>query len=357
MTKFDKTNTKLNDIEIHYIIGLGRSGTTLLLRELGKYKHVLSNPESLFVLDFLYVQNPSKIMSPKRISFFLERIFTIKTGRFVSLDIWSIDKNRLIESIKKHSNIRFIDLIKLIHLNSKFAQEKNIRTIIDKNPPYTSHVEKLVKLDKKSKFVGIYRFYLDNIISRNKYRLDALNHPYYHALTWCKYNEELIGLKNTYKYKIHLVQYEKFVVKPEMHLSEIRSFLGIKNDEQAIDNSNLEEIINGLKTDIEKEEFLKMHQKAFQEIDKTSINKANVPFDSKHLNAIHWICSKTSLKLKYDLVPHSKPTIATQVQIQIFKLILFFVESKHHLFYRSSHRTRKYLKFLLKPQSIIFNKS
>ena len=186
---FDKTNTKLNDVEIHYIIGLGRSGTTLLLRELGKYEHVLSNPESLFVLDFLYVQNPSKIMSPKRISFFLERIFTIKTGRFVSLDIWNIDKNSLIESIKNHDYIRFIDLIKLVHLNSKFSLKKNnIRTIIDKNPPYTLHVEKLIKLDKKSKFVGIYRFYLDNIISRNKYRLDAFNHPYYHALTWCQYN-------------------------------------------------------------------------------------------------------------------------------------------------------------------------
>ncbi|MBM3186919.1 MAG: sulfotransferase, partial [Bacteroidetes bacterium] len=325
---------------------------------LGKYEHVLSNPESLFVLDFLYVQNPSKIMSPKRISFFLERIFTIKTGRFVSLDIWNIDKNSLIESIKNHGYIRFIDLIKLVHLNSKFSLKKNnIRTIIDKNPPYTLHVEKLIKLDKKSKFVGIYRFYLDNIISRNKYRLDALNHPYYHALTWCKYNEELIRLKNNYEFKIHLVQYEKFVGNPEMHLSEIRSFLGIKNNEQTTDNSNLDELINGLKTKNEKEQFLEMHQKAFQDINNSSIGKTEAPFNSKQINAIHWICSTTSSKLGYNKLPHSKPNIAIQTQIKILKLILFFVELKHHLFYRSSHRTRKYLKFLLKPHSIIFNKS
>ena len=49
----------LDNTQINYILGLGGSGTTLLLRELGKNKSG-SNPESLFILDFLYLWEPKK---------------------------------------------------------------------------------------------------------------------------------------------------------------------------------------------------------------------------------------------------------------------------------------------------------
>ncbi len=354
----NKKETELDDVKLHYIIGLGRSGTTLLLRELGKSKHVLSNPESLFILDFLYVQNSIETMTPGEISFFMERVFTLKTGRFVSLDIWNVDKTRLIECIKNQTYIRFIDLIKLVNLNSKFGLKKNnVRTIIDKNPPHTLHVEKLIKLDDNSKFIGIYRSYLDNIISRNKYKLDAFNHPYYHALIWCRYNEELLKSKELFHDKIHLVKYEELVENPEFYLSEIRSFLNIENEQQIEETSRIEELLNSLKTENEKEQFLAMHGRAFQDIDNKSIGKKTIPFDSKKINAIHWICSGTSLKMGYEPIAHSCPNFAIRFQIMFLKFHLFVVEFKHHFFYRSSHKTRRYLKFVFKPQSILFNKS
>jgi hypothetical protein len=347
----DKSN--LDQIKIHYIIGLGRSGTTLLLNELGKSVQVISNPESLFILDFLYVQDPKKMMSSKEVDSFLEQIFSLRTGRFVNLDMWKIDRNQLNEAIKKMHFVRFIDLIKLINLYSTFGLKTSEPLfILDKNPPYTLHVEQLNKLDDGSKFIGIYRSYLDNVISRNKYKLDAFNHPYYHALTWCRYNEELLKCHAKFEDSIQLIKYEEFVKNPDFYLSKARIFLGIPNELRTTKDSTLNELLKTLDSEKEKQQFLEMHGKTFNSIDDESIGKKNVPFSLNQINCIHAICSETSIKLGYEPVLFQKPQLNVRLQIRWFKLLVYFVERKHFLFYKSSHQTRKWFKYFLKPWTI-----
>jgi hypothetical protein len=345
--------TNLDQIKIHFIIGLGRSGTTLLINELGKSVQVISNPESLFILDFLYVQDPQKRMSSKEVDSFLEQIFSLRTGRFVNLEMWKIDRNQLNEAIKKMQFVRFIDLIKLINFYSTFGLKTSEPLfILDKNPPYTLHVEQLNKLDDGSKFIGIYRSYLDNVISRNKYKLDAFNHPYFHALTWCRYNEELLKCSAKFENKIQLIKYEEFVKNPDFYLSKARIFFGIPDEPRTAQDSTLNELLKNLDSEDEKQQFLEMHGKTFKPIDNKSIDKKNIPFSLDQINGIHAICSQTSIKLGYEPVVFKKPHLFVQLQILFFRLLFYLVERKHFLFYRSSHLTRKWIKYLLKPWTV-----
>jgi len=343
----------LDKIQINYILGLGRSGTTLLLRELGKSKEVISNPESLFILDFLYIYDPLEKMKSGEITFFIDQIFSLKTGRFVSLDLWRIDKEKLLKSIQALPFVTFLDLIKLVNLHSEFGQKAiEVAFIIDKNPPYTLHFEQLKKLDENSKFIGIYRSYLDNIISRNKYKLDAFNHPYFHALMWCQYNEALLYYKENDPSKIHLVQYENLAENPGFYLNESRAFFGISSQLCEENASTLNELLENLKSDREKEQFLEMHGKVFKTIDASAVGKKTIPFSSHQINAIHAICSKTSAKLGYEPNNFSTPSYFVLFQIKWFQLLLFFTEMKHKFYYYSSHRIRKWMKLIMKPWSV-----
>lgn len=343
----------LDKIQINYILGLGRSGTTLLLRELGKSKRVISNPESLFILDFLYVNDPKKKMKSGEITFFIDQIFSLKTGRFVSLDLWRIDKEKLLKSIQALPFVTFLDLIKLVNLHSEFGQKViEVAFILDKNPPYTLHFEQLKKLDENSKFIGIYRSYLDNIISRNKYKLDAFNHPYFHALMWCQFNDALLSYRKHDPNKIHLIQYENLVENPDFHLIKARAFLGISSELREENVSTLNGLLENLKSDREKEQFLEMHGKVFKSIDTSAVGNKTIPFSSHQINAIHAICSKTSIKLGYEPINFSTPSYFVLFQIKWFQLLLFFTESKHKFYYYSSHRTRKWMKLIVKPWSV-----
>ncbi len=348
----------LDKIQINYILGLGRSGTTLLLRELGKSKRVISNPESLFILDFLYVNYPIKKMKSGEITFFIDQIFSLKTGRFVSLDLWRIDKEKLLKSIQALPFVTFLDLIKLVNLHSEFGQKViEVAFILDKNPPYTLHFEQLKKLDENSKFIGIYRSYLDNIISRNKYKLDAFNHPYFHALMWCQYNDALLSYRKHDPNKIHLIQYENLVENPDFHLIKARAFLGISSELREENVSTLNGLLENLKSDREKEQFLEMHGKVFKSIDTQAIGKKNTKFTENQINNIHYICSKTATKLGYERVNFRKPNLFQGMYISCFKLVLWAVEYNHHLYFRSSHSKRNLIRTLAKPWSLFLNKS
>lgn len=350
---------RLEDIKINYILGLGRSGTTLLLKELGKSQHVVSNPESLFILDFLYVYEPEKVLSPSEVSFFLKQIFKLKTGRFVHLDLWKIDREKLNKAIEEQSPIQFKNLIKLVNLYSEIGlNTSNPEVIIDKNPPYTVHFEQLLKLDLNSKFIGIYRHYWDNIISRNKFKLDAINHPYYHALRWCLYNESLYKSAKIHPENLLLIRYEDLVNHPDGYLKKVRSFMHLSNELKSVEDKTLvENLLQNLKNTEEKKEFLEMHGKVFKEIDTQAIGKKNTKFSENQINNIHYICSKTATKLGYERVNFRKPNLFQRMYISCFKVVLWAVEYKHHSYFRSSHSKRNLIRTLAKPWTLFLNKS
>ncbi|NBX80934.1 MAG: sulfotransferase [Flavobacteriales bacterium] len=349
---------RLEEIKVNYILGLGRSGTTLLLKELGKSQHVVSNPESLFILDFLYVYEPEKVLSPSEVSFFLKQIFKLKTGRFVHLDLWKIDREKLNKAIEEQSPIQFKNLIKLVNLNSEIGlSTSNPEVIIDKNPPYTVHFEQLLKLDLNSKFIGIYRHYWDNIISRNKFKLDAINHPYYHALMWCLYNESMFKSEKKHPENLLLIRYEDLVNHPEEYLNCARKFMHLSNELKGVEDKTLvENLLQNLKNNEEKKDFLEMHGKVFKEIDTQAIGKKNTKFTENQINNIHYICSKTASKLGYESVNFKQPNLYQRLYISWFKSILLIVEYKHHSYFRASHAKRNLFRTIAKPWTIFLNK-
>lgn len=349
----------LDTIQINYILGLGRSGTTLLIKELGKSQHVVSNPESLFILDFLYVHEPEKVLSPTEVSFFIKQIFKLKTGRFVHLDLWKIEREKLNKAIEEQSPINFKNLIKLVNLYSEIGlSTSDPKVIIDKNPPYTVHFEQLLKLDLNSKFIGIYRHYLDNIMSRNKFKLDAINHPYYHALMWSLYNESLLASAKKHPENLLLIRYEDFVNNPDEFLKRARNFMQLSMELKSVkDKTLVENLLHNLKSSEDKNEFLERCGKVFKEIDTQAIGKKNTQFTENQINNIHYICSKTASKLGYDSVNFKKPNLFQRIYISWFKIVLWAVEYKHHSYFRASHSRRNLVRTLAKPWTIFLNKS
>lgn len=333
----------MNSLNLHFIFGLGRSGTTLLQKELGKMNGVIANPESLYLLEFLYRIPKNKALTSTEIDAILERMFALKTGHFVSLDLWDIDKIGLRSYLKQEENVTFFTLVEAINRFSKAGQKvEHPQVIFDKNPPHTLHIPKLLTFSDNGLAIGIYRHYWDNILSRFEYRLDAIRHPLYHALIWVKYNTELRQQAKKFPTRLKLVGYEDFVQNSEKQLVDLQHFFGLNqqrgnSDEQALMSHLLEKITD----EKEKAYFMKMHGKVFQPIDAAAVGKKEHPFTPTQVAAIHHICGELAEKLGYEKVPGGAIPIKERLLIGYFRLHIALLHRIHCFYYQSPLWVRK----------------
>ena len=146
------TNQNKQPITRHYILGIGRSGTTLLVNVFNRHKNVLATPESVFTQFFFSSFKNKTVFTEKDISAILDYIATYeKLAPFIN---WSFEYS-FFKSIKYPLEMTFDDLINLIHLQFKFPQheQQEIRYIVDKNPGNSLFGEQLFQLNENSKLL------------------------------------------------------------------------------------------------------------------------------------------------------------------------------------------------------------
>jgi hypothetical protein len=220
---------KLDDIKINFIIGPGRSGTTLLSVMLNEFPNSISSPE---IHHFIFFYKKYHAVSEVT----QELITNVKD--FINL-FYRLKKNPLfgtfnsfiIDRLKVGEPINYSQLTKLIYLGlyGEKGMTNEINFIFDKNPFYTLQIDKIIRVFPDAKFVALIRDYRGYALSIHESVNTALKKKtfYYHALVWNMYIHTILKAKTTYSDKIKIVKYEDFVLNNELCLKEILAFFGL----------------------------------------------------------------------------------------------------------------------------------
>ena len=215
-----------------FIIGLPRSGTTLLRTVIDAHPQLKVTLESAFILN-MYSQFHNKKWTKENKLKFIE---ILKPQRKVNA--WQLDW----ETVKKtflETNIQSYQQAVLIpyqEFYSIFPKEK-IKYYGDKTPSYSYQgffIKKLMQIFPEAKFIHLIRDYRANANSVKKFDFSAPEVSLI-ATRWKISLKHITKIKNKFPEKWHTLNYENFVDNPLDELKKIESFLGIDHHPEALE--------------------------------------------------------------------------------------------------------------------------
>jgi hypothetical protein len=205
-----------------FIVGVHRSGTTLLRYMLSSHTRIYIPPESDFIPRF-FLKHPSQPIDAGRAEKILKMIFS--SYRFVKE--WRGEPpnpQRFVGSLPDLRPATFLDA-----LYREYAAQYGAQRWGDKTPVYTSYMDLIDEIFPGARFIHIIRDGRDVALSMIETWGDKKLHvdPYYAAASWEKRIRQ--ALNSTQKLeadRYFQLRYEELVADPEPVLKNICHFLG-----------------------------------------------------------------------------------------------------------------------------------
>ncbi len=302
-----------------YILGIGRSGSTLLTALLNNHAEMKAVPEVPLVLFFA---NEFKNINEKSQKLenlakdYLEHIQLIRPKSLVNIsnvDFTGISYNSYAEFCKKVFE-------QFAVINSK-GQKK---VYIDKNPQYSLFISAIRTIDHEAKFIVLVRDYRDNVLSRKKKQNNKPTNIAYNAFRNRFFLKQLV--KNCNNKDCKIITYEDLVSNPQEKLLEICSFLNVEFNDSIFNipeyqQSDLEVDFNPLN------EFIHTH---FSQLNKpittNAIGKWKKEFSKNEVTLIESICGRYGSYFGYK---------TSTIKQSYFRIVIFnlpqYCKAKWHI--------------------------
>ncbi|TXB64204.1 sulfotransferase [Vicingus serpentipes] len=336
---------KKNNLDITpcFIVGIGRSGTTLLTDMLNGNPSISAAPENNFIL---FGKDLSSLSGNKLITEF-KTLFKLNHNHTQS--IWKPDLSFLEKYDLNEPHISYQDLCKEVYLNNNLAKDKNlIKVFVDKNPVYSLYVKNLITLFPDAKFIILTRDYRDNIVSRRTHTEGTISKLMVsYAASWNLYYKSILKYEQKFPNKFTRVKYENIVNKPKETLNKITDFLNIAFDEQMLHNHENSVMKKFEKADLPqaaKDKIIEMHNRLKMPLNNERINYWENKFSALDLILIETICSKTAKE--FDYLSFSKATLVEEIWaylriITIYPLFRLSVAIYYCSYYNLPYKLKK----------------
>ena len=297
--KLDKPDT----IKIHFILGSGRSGTTLLFHIFNNHKNIVSSPELKHLLFFYEkYQNMTEVTTDliKDVGHFND---IIKQADDMS-DYYDFSNTKFTLTLGEKMNyFEFCQRIYFIFLTPKH-RPKEITTIIDKNPNYTLHVDKLSNLLPDAKFLCVLRDYRSFVLSNIQSKGYGAKHLpiQYHSLVWMFYNKLVLQIQSSYQKKIEILRYEDLVINPEKKTGDLFRFFDLKYDADCL---NFQDSIKQKGKEEQRHERITNKMNALSKpINTERLEAWKDVFTRFEIKVIEFWCASTGEKFGYKKTTH-----------------------------------------------------
>ena len=301
----------MKDVKTNYIIGIGRSGTSLLMSLLGSHPTIHATPENYFSIFFSNAFQNKTVFSPQDIR--LIHRFNIAFGKlqpYVAFNYVLDESNDLLKNGFKGT---YLELCNEIYLSFQHTSLQNevVSTIIDKNPSNTLFTDKLLKFNPEAKFILMVRDYRANMLSRKESIHLFTPDVAFNSFRWNYFTKKALQLKNRFPDKVLLVRYEDIVNSTDETLQTIFSFLGV----ETINSEDLRARERASYLDFEHDEKLKSSdriQKKYGDlakpIFKNRTDKWKESLTQSEIQVAETICGKTGAQVGY-LVTEKKSVL------------------------------------------------
>ncbi|MBN1953999.1 MAG: sulfotransferase [Anaerolineae bacterium] len=205
-----------------FIVGVHRSGTTLLRYMLNSHSRIYIPPESDFIANF-FLRRPSGELSERRIAQLLDTVFT----RYRFVGEWQGDPPTaaaFIAAMPERTPAAFLDT-----LYGTYARQNDAVRWGDKTPIYASYVDLIHRILPQAQFIHIIRDARDAALSMlDKYEKEEFHvDVFFAARNWVRRIRK--AQRDGARLPAHLyheVRYEDLVQNPQHQLEVICDFLG-----------------------------------------------------------------------------------------------------------------------------------
>ncbi|HEY1300262.1 MAG TPA: sulfotransferase [Stellaceae bacterium] len=220
-----------------FIVGSGRSGTTLLRMILASHSRLTIPPETWFMLPLLRRLEPTALLTPADVEFTVETI----TGhyRWPDMRLPTAEFRRRIEQFERPA---LRDIVEVIY--REHARRDNKPRWGDKTPGYIEIVPQLVQMFPGSRFIHLCR---DGRDVAKSFQQQGWYGPWLHAnfFEWNEawdYRERWNG--TVFAQNILDVRYEELTLETEQTVQRICAFLDEKFEPQMLAwQSRVEDLI------------------------------------------------------------------------------------------------------------------
>ncbi len=318
-------NLSLERYGVVYIVGVGRSGTSLLQAMLAAHPEISYLPETSFIRRFVT-------------SFKLKSVFK-KKGRIGVLDILSADEPfsrlgidpKLLISIFEDSENQDVSIYKAI-LN--FYKSEGVAWLGDKDPRLVEYLPLVKKLLPNSNIIHIIRDPRDVLVSKKKAAWSMNSHVWKHV--FANRVQFLLGTLTGSKYFSHRYQeviYEDILNNPKTTLSTICGNMGIDfNENMLAFNKAAKKLISSTESSWKKETMGPLLV--------TNKNKWKYQLSPKEIELVQRCCGDALRRGQYELQEYKGDFSLTEKCWLICGELMIKLLSKPYVFYRL-HKVKK----------------
>lgn len=235
----------LSTIQLHFILGKERTGSSMLTAMLNENRNVISPSEEPFLLYFRKKYQKKDYWSKTDIKTFLKKFWWLHEK---SLAFYFSDFNTAFNSLVKlteNKKLCYLDFCKCVYL--QFLPHKNkseITHIIDKQLKYSFYSKRLFQVSPESKIVFITRDPRDNVTRCQSRKIGKTQNTSYQAQLWNEYYRNVERYKKTYGNNLKIIKYEDLVKNPKQCLQIVCDHFGINYSDQMLQfNVNVKDFL------------------------------------------------------------------------------------------------------------------
>ncbi|MDG5491105.1 sulfotransferase [Psychroserpens sp. SPM9] len=267
-----------------FIVGVQRSGTTLLRLLLNAHSEIAIPEEASFLKPLLktkWTRTPISGEKKEKLVNYLR-----KNEQFI---LWNFDREPLLREIENKESTTIKEIMEIMY--SAYAAHENKSSWGDKSL-FFGAMDLIYEMFPNAKFIHIVRDGRDVFFSWRK--MDAnKSHPTVMALDW-KFKIRFIekSMKNIPSSSMKIIRYEDLLDKPEEILRETCKFLDIEFEESMLAfHQSSNKYIGKHHSDL-----------IFKKIDKSNSNKWKVLLTATETKLYQMIAAKTLKKYGYELM-------------------------------------------------------
>jgi len=304
----------INAIPMLFILGKGRSGTSLLQNMLDAHPGIIGGPESKFMV-ILYPRY--KHINKWRESDILDFVDKLYMEPLFAT-LWHIDRKELTETLLSAKEVASYTLLcKIVYYQMRKGKE-NLIFISDKNPQYIIHLNTISKLFPEAKYVHIVREPRDNIYS--DVTSFHIGNVLFRTYQWLAFNSIVEKRKKREPGKYLTILYENLVSDPEGTMKTVSEYLNISFTTDITQNKSPEWLDTHYKKIGVTGDRQLIHRNLLKPINTTNVgkwkNKMN-PYDQTIAELIAGDFAKKMYGYDIDSNKNNKP-----VKISSFRLLI-----------------------------------
>lgn len=208
-------------MKLLFILGRGRSGTTLLSKILNAHDQLAVAPEGFFALSLMNKYQHAS-WTNKTLEAFLEDL-----ELEARMQTWELDRQALRAELQQYQQLNYQQVCRTVyqHYARKVGKPAPL-WMGDKNPHYALFATRLLKRFPESRAIILTRDHRDNLLSYQRVPFDS-NKAGELAYRWHYYNKCLENTSKQFPERTYRLKYEDLTTAPEATLQGICAYLGV----------------------------------------------------------------------------------------------------------------------------------